>query len=268
MPCKICQEQVKPAFQTTILERYSVTFFQCEACGFVQSEKPFWIEEAYKNSMNLSDTGIVVRNSRAARIATSIIFLFFNKRGKFLDYAGGFGLFTRMMRDTGIDFFWNDPFTKNELARGFEMPIGERYELATTFESFEHFEDPLLETQKILGVTDNILASTEIIPQPLPNIKDWWYYGFDHGQHIAFYTKKSFQQLAKRFSLHYYGIDNFHLLTKRKLPFWGGLLLGFKYAKHLLYLVSFPIELFLVSKTHADLVKLKTKSANIKPSGQ
>ncbi len=41
----------------------------------------------------------------------------------FLDYAGGYGVFTRLMRDIGFDFYWHDPYTQNLFANGFEKDI-------------------------------------------------------------------------------------------------------------------------------------------------
>ena len=118
--CKICTSETVKVFNTKILNKYYVDYFQCSFCNFVQTEKPYWLEESYQNPMNLTDTGIMLRNERSARIVTSVIFLFFNKSFKFLDYAGGYGVFTRIMRDKGFDFYWDDPYTKNVLSRGFE----------------------------------------------------------------------------------------------------------------------------------------------------
>ncbi|MBS1486820.1 MAG: class I SAM-dependent methyltransferase [Bacteroidetes bacterium] len=227
----------------------------------MQTEKPYWLTEAYQNPINLTDTGIVLRNLRLSRIVTSLLVLFFDHKKEFVDYAGGFGLFTRLMRDKGFDFYWTDPFTKNELARGFESAPDKKYHVATSFESFEHFENPSDELQKIVAIADNIILSTELLPQPIPRIHDWWYYAPEHGQHIAFYTKVAFQKLAEKNKKFYYNLDNVHLLTERKLSWLAELLLKFKYAKHLLFTLSFPCSLLLKSKTFDDADELKAKAA-------
>ncbi|MBX2914239.1 MAG: class I SAM-dependent methyltransferase [Cyclobacteriaceae bacterium] len=214
--------------------------------------------EAYQNPINISDTGIIVRNYRQSRITTSLIFLFFNRHEKFIDYAGGYGLFTRMMRDIGLDFYWSDPYTANLLAKKFEIEPNRRYHLATSFESFEHFEDPTEGLGKILEIADNIILSTELLPSPTPNISDWWYYGPEHGQHISIYTQESFKKLAHKFQLHYYNLDNFHLLTKKKITIFGRLLFQFKYAKHILYILSFFIVWIIKSKTLEDMTVSKS----------
>src|SRR5690606_10191648 len=124
----------------------------------------------------------------------------------FLDYAGGYGIFTRIMRDIGFDFYWDDPYTENLLSKGFQKQEADKYEALTTFESFEHFEDPLAEIAKIADISENIIFSTALVPKPLPAPTDWWYYAFEHGQHIAFYSTKTFEVIAERFNLHYYNI--------------------------------------------------------------
>jgi hypothetical protein len=259
MKCKICQNETTKIFNATVLNKYDVNYFQCNNCGFTQTEEPFWLKEAYISSMNISDTGIMFRSERMSKITTTLITLFFNVKGVFLDYAGGLGVFTRQMRDIGFNFFWHDPYTKNELARGFEGSLDVKYDLVTTFESFEHFEDPLKEVEKLLQFTDTIILTTDLISKKAPKHKDWWYYGSDHGQHISFHSKESFKFMAKKFGLHYHNAMNVHILTKKKISFLGTYFLKFKYAKHLLYLFFFLINPFLKSKSFDDMNSFYSK---------
>jgi hypothetical protein len=253
MNCKICGNKTSTIFKAQILNKYEVDYFQCNSCGFSQTENPYWLEESYISSINLSDTGVMYRSERMSKITTTIISLFFNKKGAFLDYAGGFGVFTRTMRDIGFDFFWNDPYTKNELARGFEGELDRKYELVTSFESFEHFEKPLEEIEKILKLSDTIILTTDLISIPAPKHEDWWYYASEHGQHVAFYSKKTFKIIAEKYNLKYHNMMNVHILTKKNIGFLGTLFLKFKYAKHLLYLGFFIFNPFLKSKSVDDM---------------
>ncbi len=255
--CKICNSKTKHLFNAKVLRKYDVDYFECISCGFVQTESVYWLKEAYENSMNLSDTGIAVRNLRLSRIATTILFLFFGTKKRYLDYAGGYGLFTRLMRDIGFDFYWSDPFTPNLLARGFEDKTNEKFTLATSFESFEHFDNPKEEVKKILLKADNILISTELLPAPTPKITDWWYYAPEHGQHIAFYTKRTFQLLAQQSNMHYYNADNIHLLANKPMSFFARGLFYIPGIKYLFYLFSYPISWKMRSKTKADMEQLK-----------
>ena len=124
MTCKICTQQPKQIFKGKILNKYDINYFYCEHCGFLQTEEPYWLEEAYNESINVSDTGYMQRNINLSQKLTILLALFFDKNGKFLDYAGGYGVFVRMMRDIGFDFYWDDKYTTNLFARGFEHKNG------------------------------------------------------------------------------------------------------------------------------------------------
>lgn len=259
MNCKICQNQTQKLFTAKVLYKYDVDYFQCQTCGFGQTEKPFWLDEAYISSMNVSDTGVMYRCERMSKITTSLLFLFFNTKGKFLDYAGGFGVFTRQMRDIGFDFYWQDPYTKNEIARGFDGSLDDSYDVVTTFESFEHFDNSLEEIEKITKLTETIILTTDLISKPAPAHSDWWYYASEHGQHISFYSKDSFKVIAKKFGMNYYNAMNIHILTKKKFGFFGTLFFKFRFAKHLLYLAYFIFSPFIQSKALTDMNSFYSK---------
>lgn len=255
--CRICGSLSAPVFVMRLMNKYNVQYFHCTSCGFLQTEKPFWLEEAYQNPINLSDTGIILRNQRLARIVTSLLFIVFDRKGKFLDYAGGFGLFTRMMRDIGFDFYWHDPFTKNEMARGFDHVVGNRYSTVTSFESFEHFEDPVAELGKIMDLCDSLIISTEPLPEPLPAPNDWWYYGTEHGQHISLFSKKSLRVLASKLNAHCYSMDNVHIFTRKPLGWARSWLVQMPYVKYVFYALSFLLSPFMKSKTISDMTTFK-----------
>ena len=219
--CRICSVPVSEKFSSNLLNKYTVKYFQCSICRYVQTESPFWLEEAYTNTINDSDTGMMMRSLWHRNIASTLIYLFFDKRGKFLDYGGGYGVFVRLMRDIGFDYYWQDKYTKNYFAQGFEFSenTNTQVELLTCFEAFEHFNDPINELEKLLKVSRNILLSTEFIPDPIPQPNDWWYYGIEHGQHIGFFQKKTFEYLAEKYRLQFYtNGQNIHLLTEKQFP--------------------------------------------------
>jgi hypothetical protein len=71
----------------------------------------------------------------------------------------------------------------------------------------------------MLSFSRNILFSTLLVPKSMPNPSEWWYYGTEHGQHIAFYTPKSLQEIAEKFHLNLYSNgSSLHLLTEKKIP--------------------------------------------------
>jgi len=219
MKCKICSSVAKKIFITKILNKYDATYYHCIQCGFLQTEKPFWLEEAYRKPINISDTGLLSRNLFLAEKTAVLLYFLFNLPGKFLDYGGGYGILTRLMRDFGFDFYWHDPHVQNLFSKHFEYQenIG-NIELITSFESFEHFSDPLIEIEKIINISSNIFFSTIILPSPVPAPEKWWYYAFEHGQHIAFYSVETLQFIAKKFSLNFHtNRSNLHLFTKKEI---------------------------------------------------
>ena len=256
MKCKICGGEAVERFSALVLHKHTVRYFLCGTCSFLQTEEPYWLADAYSSPINTSDTGIVARSVFFSKIVTSLILLQFNRNGKFLDYGGGYGLFTRLMRDVGFDYRWSDPFTENLFAKGFEGDEHmEAFELISSFETFEHFADPMKEIRKMLGSSQNIFFSTETLPVPIPSPSEWYYYAPDHGQHVSFYSSRTFRYIAEQNKLNYYtnGAD-LHLLTKTKMsPARFHLIV--KYGKYL-YLV---LKKQLSTRTASDSILLANK---------
>ena len=218
MRCGICAAGSEHFATGKILNRYNVGFFRCTACGFVQTETPYWLEESYAEAINRADVGLFRRNLRQARVVKAVISAIFQSGGRFIDFGGGYGLLVRLMRDTGFNFYRWDAHCENMFARGFEASPDGRFELLTAFELFEHLVDPVLEVEHMLSFAPNIFFTTELIPEPVPAPSQWWYYGLDHGQHVSFYTKKSLCRLAERFSLNLVTDGRSrHLMTKEKV---------------------------------------------------
>ena len=219
MKCRICGGESIERFSAVVLEKYTVRYFLCNTCLFLQTEEPYWLQEAYLNPIRSTDTGMVARSIYFSKIVTALICLEFDKNGAFLDFGGGYGLFTRLMRDVGFDYYWIDPFTQNLLARGFEYSDGmRRVDLVTAFESFEHFADPMQEIKTMVEYSPNIFFSTETLPVPPPQPGQWYYYAPYHGQHISFYSLRTFHTIAEKFGLNYYSNgSDLHFLTKKNL---------------------------------------------------
>lgn len=215
-------------FEAVVRYQYLAKYRFCEQCKFLFIETPQWLDEAYKDPINISDTGILARNLMLSKITSVLSYFFFDKKGKFLDYAGGYGIFTRLMRDAGFDFYWCDPCSPNLMARGFEIPEGvSNFELLTCFEVLEHLVEPLKEIEKMFHFSDNILFTTSLLPDKIPAPTDWFYYGLEHGQHISFYSFTTLQFIAKKLDYHLYSNGtNIHLFTKHTLnPMYFKLLL-------------------------------------------
>lgn len=217
MLCKLCNHATEKKFEAVILYKYNTSYFACPACGFVQTGEPVWLEEAYKDAINSCDTGILSRNILLRESVSTILYYFFdqNQNASYLDYAGGYGIFTRLMRDIGFDFYWCDKYSKNIFAQGFEYDNKQPIKLVTAFEVLEHLVDPLVDLENMLSISRNILFTTILIPEPVPAPHEWWYYGVEHGQHISFYTRTTLGKIAQTFGLHYHAFGELHLMTEK-----------------------------------------------------
>ena len=226
--CKICGEKTKLVFRAKVLNKYDASYFQCEHCFFLQPGSPTWLNESYESPINKEDTGYISRNIILARKTFLFLVSFFDRDKRFLDYAAGYGMLVRMMRDMGLDFYWQDKYTDNLFARGFER---DRQEISavTCFECFEHFSEPREEIETMLKISRNIFFSTSLYDAGalgvVPELS-WPYYGFSHGQHIAFYSLKTLECLADQYGLHLYSNGrDLHFLSDRRIGQWRFLLI-------------------------------------------
>jgi hypothetical protein len=201
LPCPICAGATSEFACALFRQKYSAALRHCGACGFLFVGQPTWLAEAYSDAIDASDTGYVDRNLGCRDKTRLFIELFLNPEGRFLDYAAGYGMLVRLMRDSGYDFHWYDLYCKNLFSRGFEspMPLSPRFEAVTAFEVFEHLVDPRKELASIAPITSCIIFTTTLLPHALPALDKWPYYGFEHGQHVSFYTTQSLKILARDF---------------------------------------------------------------------
>lgn len=255
MTCKICRQPAQSQFKAQVLGKYTVEYFACPHCGFLQTEDPYWLEEAYQSAINISDTGIVSRNISLRNSVTPLLLTLFGRNRQFLDFAGGYGLFIRLMRDAGFDFYWEDPYCENLFARGFEVQSGQKFAALTAFEVFEHLANPWTDIDRMLKSSRNIIFSTLLLPDPIPEPDLWWYYCFHHGQHIAFYQPRTLAYIAQQKGLHFTtNGKNLHLFSERPVS-----PLAFQ-ALTRVGTFSYPIlKQFLSSKTWSDHELMREK---------
>lgn len=254
MNCNICDSATEYLFNSKILEKYNVKYFLCRNCCHIQTEKPYWLEEAYENSITENDAGIMGRNINFANRIAPILWRTFDKDGVYLDWAGGYGIFVRLMRDIGFDFYWSDLYSENLFAKDFEFDGSRPIEMITCFEVFEHLETPIKEIEKLLAISDNILISTELFDSKnIPLLNQWHYYGPQHGQHISFFSIETLRYIASKYDLNLISNNfNLHLLSKQKIK--HKLLIKFFLKAHRLLLIPFTeyVKIRMTPKTLVD----------------
>lgn len=252
MKCRLCDNSTQEIFKKIILNSYSVQYFRCEECSLVQTETPYWLSDAYSESINLNDTGYIARNLLFRETLKYFFKFRFKNTDRFLDFGAGYGVFTRMMRDLNFDFYWSDEFTSNLFSRGFEdTSEGTSFAAITMFEVAEHLVNPLDEFKSLATRTDNIIFSTELAPANDQSLENWWYLGCEHGQHVAIWSDDTISKLAEILGLYRFSKGSLHFLTRAKLTTVQKLVLR-------LSSLSYRLEIKLFgSRTWADSNALK-----------
>lgn len=197
--CAVCSTPMGHYADGRVLEKYDVAYLRCPSCRMISLPDPHWLDEAYERAIYTGDTGLLRRCRILTTVTSAVIRAEGIGKGTFLDWAGGYGTLTRMMRDRGFEFLHTDAYCDNIFAQGFEGdPADGRYDLVTAYEVMEHLADPYAELEKLARTTDRILFTTELQPDDAPQLGDWWYFLPESGQHITFHTERSLGILAER----------------------------------------------------------------------
>lgn len=220
--CRACGGIVRPLGRARVLRRYDVQYERCTVCDYIQTEAPHWLAEAYRNPITDQDTGSLVRVLRLADVTKAVLALIVGRRGRHLDFGGGYGVFTRRMRDVGADFWWEDLYCENLLARGFSAKPGEGgFVLATCFEVLEHVERPQELIAGLLMRADAVLVGTESSDGWRDRFFEWPYVAAEHGQHIGFCGERTLSLMAERLGVHFVSNGrSLHLFSKARVPGW------------------------------------------------
>jgi hypothetical protein len=196
--CRLCGEVATWVSRQRLLDKYEVDYFLCAGCDMLQTERPYWLDEAYKQPMSRLDTGAIQRNRLAAQLTAIIAtVLDISPSAACLDFGGGHGVFVRMVRDLGLDFRWFDKYADNVFARGFEGDVGARHELVTAFEALEHLANPRDDLDQLFGARPSFVLVGTLLHEG--HREGWWYYMLETGQHIAFYSRRTLAWIADRF---------------------------------------------------------------------
>jgi hypothetical protein len=215
--CPVCGSRASYCFDSQILDKHRAEYFDCRNCGYLFIADPSWLQEAYSEAVSTLDTGVMSRNLNASSFFSLLFFLEFRGEKTFLDYSGGYGILTRLMRDCGFDYFWTDLYCANLLARGFEVLPEQKIFLTTALECFEHFENPIEHFEKIFSVSENLIISTELLPENRPAPPDWHYYCLNTGQHIGFFRPQALDFIARKFGKLYCSVGSYHFFMASRI---------------------------------------------------
>lgn len=209
-PCRLCGGETRFAWFKTVLGRHIVAYAVCRGCGSLQTETPYWLDEAYGISTVGLDTGMCQRTLQLVIETYGLLDLLqVGRQDLAIDFGGGNGLFARLMQDRNYNFFSYDKYQAPFYSYHHAIDDFEAAEpkIITAFEVFEHFVNPAEEIDNLFRKNpDIIIFTTDIYAN---QGRDWKYLIPESGQHIFFYTPQALRQVGERYGMAFH---NFGLL--------------------------------------------------------
>lgn len=216
--CPICSSDAEILGTTKIIDRFEAIFWMCPLCQYVWIPDPYWLREIDPAPVFSLDKGMVRRNIYCSEVLTAFIEVRGKAAGKMLDFAGGTGLLTQLMRDRGYLYYSFDPSCSATFAQEFassKLPA-ERYSLVSASEVIEHLDSPMLRISELLKLSSDVILTTEMLPWPPPALNLWPYFGLNHGQHISFFSELAFAKIAQALGVNYAHAGVFHHFSTAK----------------------------------------------------
>ena len=198
--CPVCGGAGDSETQYEVLDGNIARLLVCSNCKFLFVDNPHWLAGSFTQNLNRFDVGSADRSLIIAGFVRSI----FSRRKasgvKVLDFGGGDGLATRVIRDAGIDCRWEDPYCRPVFAVGPNQLEISRFDLVFMGEVALHLTDPLATITSLMLRSDRLLMTAVVPPESINT--DWWYLMPQTGQHVAFYPVKTLKWIASELSLH------------------------------------------------------------------
>jgi len=215
LTCRLCGSPTHAIFSKQVLHRHEVQFQQCDHCGATQTEKPYWLAEAYVPENEMFDTGQVTRSLINAAVLNTLLPLCgLGSPGngpRIVDYGCGSGLFVRTMRDIGWDVWGYDRYSQPRLALGFQTPTFKHFDVMNLCEVVEHFDEPRAYFDEIFETKPKVVViQTGMANQVTP---DWDYITAEHGQHIFFLSPKTLAWLCQTYGRVAINVIGFQVLV-------------------------------------------------------
>jgi len=240
-PCPICQGSAAPLgavdFNKNCEEARGlrlppagrlVDYVLCRSCGFAWApEFATWTpadfeREIYNAGYAEVDPDHLERRPRTNAETLLGSFPKPHRPIRHLDYGGGAGLLSELLRQGGWDSTSLDPFFNGA---GSAEPSG-RYQLISCFEVFEHVADVAHLVQRLdqlLAPDGLLLVSTLVSDGHLqPGRPPGWWYAAPRNGHISLYSARSLGILAARQGWATGSISpDIHLFWRGDFPAWA-----------------------------------------------
>ena len=210
--CRLCSGALKNIFSQKVLGKYDVLYYKCSDCDSLQTETPYWLDEAYKtNNLFNTDTGAVQRNLH--NLAACYIISKILRATNVIDIGGGEGLLCRLLRDYKINCYVKDKYATPTYGQGFTEQNFDTPDLIVGFEVLEHYPNPTSDLDNLFSYNPRaLLLSTAIFTNEQ---QDWWYLAPESGQHVFFYSKKSISMIAAKYEYDLVMSGGFILFVKK-----------------------------------------------------
>jgi len=220
--CKVCSG-ISIYFDESVVLNYNAKYLMCKNCGSIQIHEPHWIEEAHGDAIANLDVGLVSRTLVAGRLILTFLRFQRSKNIEGVDWGGGTGLLTRMLRDCGLNVFSYDKYATQYLAHGFiinQNSLSKPMTFISAIECFEHLVNPLIDLGEAAKNKSYMILTTETTPNPSvkPSSKNWWYYMPETGQHITFASSKGIKIFGELLEFpNYLRVGDMHFFSKNKI---------------------------------------------------
>lgn len=216
--CRLCGSATEFAFQKTLLNFIRAGYYLCHTCRSLQTEEPWWLPLAYGPEAERFDTGKATRSlTNFFSLPSLLRILGVQQPDPIVDWGGGGGLLSRLMRDLGYNYYCYDRHLSPEYMNGFGWQSATQTgsPTITLFEVAEHFGQPREEWGRIFALKPPlILGSTELLRTLSP---DWPYLAPENGQHVFFYSAHTLQWIAQQYGYSTTIIGPYFALTPASL---------------------------------------------------
>lgn len=201
-----------------------IYYYQCESCEFTFApEFQSWSENDFLNKIYNDkyieiDPDYVDNRPKSNSILLKKMFDGQKNDIKHLDYGGGNGKLSELLRQDSWNSHSYDPFPQNDTSI---ESLGS-YDLITAFEVFEHVPDVnnlMKNLNKLMSPNSLLLFSTLLLDgNVIKNHRLCWWYASPRNGHVSLFSKKSLLKLGNNYNLKFGSFNNgFHCYVKQCL---------------------------------------------------
>jgi len=194
-----------------------IEYSKCNSCGFIFANTMYSWNEEFRDLVYNKNYFLVDPDHAHDRPFSNAEFLdstFRNMNYRHLDFGGGNGVLSKLLKEKNWNSFSYDPFYD-------DVKIDGKFNFVTAFEVFEHapnIKNTLLNILNLME-TDCVLLFSTLLTDGINDIENWWYASPRNG-HISLYSSKSLTCLSNAFNLNFVSLTkNLHLMY-RKQPDW------------------------------------------------